>query len=127
MTGVVLDASAMIALLLDEPGAEVVLPRLATSIASTANWAEVAQHLIPRGTDLAEVRAALVQGGLVLVPLSVAGAQRAASLREPTRGSGLGLADRCCLALAAETGRVALTADTAWASAEVGADVELIR
>lgn len=127
MTRVVLDASAMLALLLDEPGAERVQRSLASSIASTTNWAEVAQRLIPRGTDLAEVHAALIESGLVLVPLSVAGAERAAALRDPTRGTGLGLADRCCLALAAETGRIALTADTAWASVDVGAEVELIR
>lgn len=127
MAGVVLDASAMLALLLDEPGGDRVEKTLAGSIASTVNWAEVAQRLQGRGAELASARADFAEAGVTLVPLSARGAERAASLRNSTRDHGLGLADRCCLALAAETGRVALTADAAWAAVETGAEVELIR
>lgn len=127
MAGVVLDASAMLALVLSERGGQRVRDALAGSVASTVNWVEVVQRLQVHGAELAAVRADFAQAGVTLVPLSPERAERAASLRRTTRGSGLGLADRCCLALAAETGRVALTADAAWASVDVGVEVELIR
>lgn len=127
MAGVVLDASALLALVLKERGGSRVREALVGSIASTVNWVEVVQRLHVHGAELAAARADFAQAGLTLVPLSAERAERAAGLRNLTRGSGLGLADRCCLALAAETGRVALTADTAWASLDVGAEVELIR
>ncbi len=127
MAGVVLDASAMLALMLDEPGGELVQKALGRSCASTVNWIEVVQRLRVRGAELVDTRAQFLDAGLSFVPLSAERAERAASLRDSTRGFGLSLADRCCLALAAETGRVALTADAVWASVDAGAKVELIR
>lgn len=127
MAGVVLDASAMLALVLKERGGKRVREALAGAVASTVNWVEVVQRLQVHGAELAAVRADFAEAGVTLIPLSAERAEDAAALRSTTRGSGLGLADRCCLALAAETGRVALTADAAWVAVETGARVELIR
>jgi len=127
MTAVVLDASAVLAFLLDEPGAERVERTIGSSVASVVNWAEVTQRLLQRGADVALVRSRLFQAGLELRPLTVADAERAAGLREVTRALGLSLADRCCLALAGRLGRPALTADAAWSAASAGVRVELIR
>jgi PIN domain nuclease of toxin-antitoxin system len=127
MAGVVLDASAMLALVLREPGAERVQRDLARSVASAVNWLEVVQRLRIRGAALAGTRADFVEAGLTFAPLSAERAERAARLRDVTRAFGLSLADRCCLALAAETGRIALTADAAWTSVDAGVEVELIR
>ena len=124
---VVLDASAVVALLSDEPGAERVEAALAGSVLSTVNWSEVAQAVLRDGgdpqADLVELRAS----GVRLEPLDDAVALEAARLHASTRTAGLSLGDRCCLALAAALGRPALTADRAWADLSVGADVEVLR
>jgi ribonuclease VapC len=51
----------------------------------------------------------------------------AGALRKQTRSKGLSLGDRACLALAKSTGRIALTADRAWADLDVDVKVEVIR
>lgn len=127
MTAVVLDASAVLALLLDEPGAERVQAAVGDSVASVVNWAEVAQHLLPRGVDVALVRSRMFEAGLELEPLTTDDAERAARLHQATRDLGLSLADRCCLALAGRLGRPALTADSTWSTASLDVRIELIR
>ena len=124
---VVLDASAVVALLSDEPGAERVEAALEGSVLSTVNWSEVAQFVLRDGgdprTDLVELRAS----GVRVEPLDDAVALEAARLHAATRAVGLSLGDRCCLALAIALDRPALTADRAWADLSVGVDVEVLR
>lgn len=127
MTAVVLDASALLAFLFDERGADEVEDVLAGAVASTVNWAEVCQTLIARGADPERARLHLLEAGLQLAPLTVAEAERAAELRMITRDAGLSLADRCCLAVADRLGRPALTADAAWEGLDIGVDIRLVR
>ncbi len=63
MTAVVLDASAILAFLFDEPGAERVESAIGSSVASAVNWSEVAQRLLQRGAEVAVVRSHLVEAG----------------------------------------------------------------
>ncbi|MBJ7520575.1 MAG: type II toxin-antitoxin system VapC family toxin [Solirubrobacteraceae bacterium] len=122
----VLDASAVIAFLHDEPGASAVRASLdepEIPLLSTVNLTEVAQHV---GRD----RPAVIDGlaGLVtIVDYDRGQAQFAARLHAETREAGLGLADRACLALAATTGSPALTADRAWSRLDVGVEIVQIR
>lgn len=112
MSGV-LDASAILAFVQGEHGADVVASELEDGAAcSTANWSEVAQKIIAAGRDWDLARALLLSYDLKLEPLSVADAEWAA--RRWQRGEGLSLADRCCLALADRLGVDAWTADAAW-------------
>ncbi len=109
----VLDASAVLAFVQGEPGADVVAAQLeAGASCSTANWSEVAQKILAVGRDWDLARALLVSYDLNLEPVAVADAEWAA--RRWRRGEGLSLADRLCLALAHRLGGVAWTADTAW-------------
>jgi ribonuclease VapC len=123
----ILDASALLAFLFDEPGAEPVAEVLDRASISTVNWVEVAQHSRDRGNDVLDARERLTKAGLQIVPLSVEDAEGAAELRGATRKLGLSLADLCCLAFARRTGLPVLTADSAWRDAESGAEVVLIR
>lgn len=128
MTAVVLDASAILAFLFDEPGAERVESAIRSSVASAVNWSEVAQRLLQRGAEVAVVRSHLIEAGLRIEPLSADDAEHAAVLRPGTRVLGLSLADRCCLALAGRLGARALTADAVWAAVpSLGVRVEIIR
>ncbi len=129
----VLDASAVIALLRDEPGAEQVEALLDTSddpaaVAwlSTVNLTEVHQALGPRLPDglIGPVDSDVV---IHVADFTSVHAREAAALRQPTRNLGLSLGDRACLALAKALSLPAITADRAWAQAAVDVDVRLIR
>ena len=97
---VVLDASALLCLLNDEPGAGRVVEVLTRSVMGTTNLAEVVSKLRERGLSLEEVREAL--GGLHLDvrPLSPSQAMIIGDLRPATKPLGLSVGDRACLALA---------------------------
>lgn len=122
---VLLDASAILALLFDEEGATTVQAALPGASVATVNWSEVCQRLLDRHADVRTAREHLAAAGLTFEPLSTVDAERAAALRRTARQAGLALGDRCCLALAARLGRPALTADSAWKAADV--DVRMIR
>lgn len=114
---VVLDASALLAFLAGEPGADVVERALADGpVCSAVNWAEVAQKVSAAGGDWSVAAALLASYGVRPADATARDAEAAAALWQ--RGSGLSLADRFCLALAGRLDAVALTADTAWGSSD---------
>jgi len=126
---VVLDASAVLALLFEEPGAEVVRAQLQTGVIGAANLAEVLAKLSDHGLPAVEAVRAVTILGLEVAPMTEAQAGRSAKLRPMTRAVGLSLGDRACLALAAELGAPALTADRSWdaVAAAAGVSVQVIR
>jgi len=129
----VLDASALLAYLRDEPGVEAVVDALAGGAAiSTVNLAEVLTELagagIPPETATADLRSrGIIGGALVLEPFREADALLCAALRAATAHAGLSLADRACLALGRRLGSSVLTADHAWQALDIDVDVRLIR
>ncbi len=129
----VLDASAVLAYLKDEPGGDAVEEALVSGAhISAANWAEVLSKIAEEGDDPALTvdrfeREGVLGRALILHPLDGMQALEIARLRSPTREAGLSLADRACLALAATLELSALTADRAWTELEVGVRVALIR
>lgn len=124
---VVLDASALIALLADERGGEQVVPLLDGALLSTVNWSEVLARYTTLGLATGERAAQLESLGVVLVAFTARQAEIAAGLIPITRVAGLSLADRACLALALDTGGDAVTADRAWSRVDVGVAVRIIR
>jgi len=88
VTSVVLDASAVIAVLNSEPGAELVLGVLAGSIISAVNYSEVLKKTIERCQAIRPV-AALLQGYRVeIVPFDEALATTSAELYPQTKAHG---------------------------------------
>lgn len=113
----VFDASALLAYLAGEDGADLVETAMEHGgRCSTANWSEVAQKVIAAGGDWDLSRALLLSFGIIPEPVTADDAEWAA--RRWRRGEGLSLADRLCLALAARTSEVALTADRTWGESE---------
>ncbi len=112
---VVLDASAVLAFLAGEAGADRVEAALSGSVIGAANWSEGAQKVISRGGDLGVVRALLASYDVAIEPVNEADAVAAAALWQP--GSGLSLGDRLCLALGDRLDAEVLTADRAWGTA----------
>ena len=124
----VLDASALLALLQQEPGAETVETLLEEAVISSVNWSEVVQKSLDRGVELDNLREDLEALGLTIAPFDVEDAEIAAALRRGTAELGLSLADRACLALASRLSIPALTTDSAWAELQLEAVfVRLIR
>jgi ribonuclease VapC len=129
----VLDASALLAYLRDEPGADVVAEAIADgAVISTVNLAEVFSRSADRGADSTKLAAKLTQNGLLdgaitIKPFTTADAIDTARLRPLTRDAGLSLGDRACLALARRLDTPALTADTAWQGVAHGVELRSIR
>lgn len=123
----VLDASALIALLWEEPGAAAVATLLGRAIVSAANWAEVLQRYRVDGAETAGKRESVESLGIAIEDFSPEDAEVVAELRQPTRSAGLSLADRACLALARRLDLPAYTADRDWRKVDVGVEVVLIR
>lgn len=125
---IVLDASAVIAVLLEEPGARQVEDVLDDALISTVNLAEVvARFAGQRPTDI--VRATVDALALVTIAPDDATAFDAGLLRLVTASAGLSLGDRFCLALARRLSAPVLTADRAWleVARRTGVEVRLIR
>ena len=112
MSEVVLDASALLALLQDEPGAGKVADAIGTSRMSSVNYAEVVSHFIHAGMPADQVDAMLRPLPMAIVEADQALATIAGRLRAATAEAGLSLGDRFCLALARRDGLPALTADS---------------
>lgn len=124
---VTLDASAVLAVVFDEAGADRVLPELAGAAISAVNVAEVAAKMVDRGFDWTDARAAINRFGLFVTPMDAPQAYASGALRRPTRSAGLPLGDRACLALARRDGARVLTADRSWAGLDLGVEVDVIR
>jgi ribonuclease VapC len=124
----VYDASALLAVVFSEPGAEAVMEHLsqAGGEVSAANWAEVGSKMVERGLSVPEVEREFAAFSLKVAPLDAAQALVVAGLRVATKTFGLSLGDRCCLALAQTRGATVVTADRDWKKLK-GFDVQLIR
>ena len=119
MTSVVLDASAVLVLVRDEPGADKVVPHVGRAAISAVNLQEVIKELLLSGLDEAITREVLDELRLDVRAHDVSGAYAAAGLHAQTRQYGRGLGDRSCLALAMQLGVPALTADREWKKVRV--------
>lgn len=129
MPRAVLDASALLALLYQEPGSVVVERYFAQAVVSSVNFSEVAAKLSDRGIDNQEVFEILSGLGLEVREFDTELALMAGALREVTRPLGLSLGDRACLALGIAECAPILTTDRAWESVpiETAAEVVIIR
>ena len=124
----VFDASAVLAVLNDEPGAPAAMALMGDSdgVISAVNYAEVIGKLVDRGLTEADAIEAWAHLPLTVEPLTSTTALAAGLLRKPTRAQSLSLGDRCCLALAKALGGTVITADKPWKTLR-SFDIQLIR
>lgn len=127
MNEVVLDASALLAYIQDEPGSDVVAEAVAGATISAVNLSEVIARLL-YNMSMDEVKQIITRLDLEIIPFDMEQAFQAAELRPPTRHLGLSLGDRACLQLARTLGKTVLTADRAWFQlTHLQAEVKVIR
>lgn len=121
---IILDASAVLAVIYREPGAERIAQRLAGSAISVVNLAEVLTVVAFRGERPDAYEELLRTMGVEVAPVTNAQAIDAAVLRPLTARLGLSLGDRLCLALARERRLPVLTAERRWLEYDFGIPVE---
>jgi ribonuclease VapC len=119
MASVVFDASAVLALLRNEPGADVVAQYIGDGLISAVNFQEVLKGLLRRGVPMDVALAMLDALHLDVRAHGRDDAIGAAELITPTQQFGSSLGDRTYMALAIAEGLPALTADQEWAKIDV--------
>lgn len=124
---VVLDSSALMAVINSETGANMVTEMLTRSAMSAVNLSEVIARLADRDIDENSINSLMREFPFRVFPLDEAQAFQAGILRASTRDLGLSLGDRCCLSLARSLGIAVLTADRAWTRLSIGVEIQLIR
>ena len=124
---VVLDASALLALLGQETGAEEVSEALPHAVVGAVNLSEVVGKLAERGMPEAAIRSALDGLALAVHPFDAELAYATGMLRATTASLGLSLGDRACLALGRMLSLPILTADRSWKKLAIGVKIQVIR
>ena len=124
---IIADASAILALLKQEPLGEFQPRRLFRATISAVNLSEVLERLCCGGLSQPEAEEAVASLNLRVAEFDEPQARLAAYLRPQTRRAGLSLGDRACLALGLRLGFPVITADRAWARVDVGVEIVLIQ
>ena len=122
-----LDASAVLVLLLDEPGADVVSDVLTNGVLSAVNLAEVLSKLTDRGAEVSGLADRLRAAGVLVEPMTQADAEKVAALRRTDDRRVLSFGDRCCLALGHRLDMPVLTADRVWSEMDCGVEIRQVR
>ncbi len=127
MSSVVLDASAVLAVIRNEKGASQVKAELNGALVSSVNLCEVLYKAIQKGATIETAEWALKNLPIVSVPFDDLQASIAASIHNATLKMGISFADRACLSLGLLRESTVLTSDERWSELDVGANVELFR
>lgn len=121
---VVLDASALLALINQETGSEKVADLLPNAVMSTVNISETAAILRKIGLDADQTNGLISNLIFEKIPFDEAQAYMAANLRQSTQRFGLSLGDRACLSLGALYKYPVVTTDKIWK--KITSDIEVI-
>lgn len=108
---IVLDASAVLAVLLRERGAERVQQAFASAGISAATLAEILSKAARRGIPFDEAYSAILDFGIEILPVTTLHARIAGEISRAPRELDLSLGDRLCIALAISMNCELLTSD----------------
>jgi PIN domain nuclease of toxin-antitoxin system len=128
MSEVVFDASAILALLQQEPGAEKLTNEIRkNAVVSTVNLAEVQSKLVKMRNEPERAWEAALSSIAVVEPYTIEQAKIAGSMIATTEKYGLSLGDRSCLALAIALKAPVYTTEQVWKNLKVGVPIHVIR
>ena len=124
---VILDASALLALIFDEQGADVVVTQVRDSRILSVNFSEVVQRVLTIDGNPDRAEEAIDLLNITVVPFDRRLARLTAEMRTITSFMGASFADRACLALALASGDPVLSSDQDWRKLDIGIDIRMIR
>ena len=128
MSKVVLDASALLALIKNETGGDIIERLLGNIVMSSVNISEVAAILLNSSMSLEECKDVIEPFVDSIIAFDSELSFITASLRQTTKHKGLSLGDRACIALGIKLQAPIYTADKIWAELNINkADIKLIR
>jgi len=123
----VLDASAALALLNNEPGAQRIKEILPDSVIGAVNVCETVGKLMSAGMSAADAQSSIELLSLEVISFDINMAYNAAALIVKTKKLGLSLGDRACLALGIMHNKTVVTAERLWSKLNIEVNIELIR
>ncbi len=123
----VLDTSALLSMLWDQPGGSLVGAELRRSVISAVNWSEVVEAALVRGDDIEGITESLTTIGFEILPFTPEDAEATAAMATAKTTAGLPFSVRACLALASRLGLPAFTADRTLSHRDLEVDVRLLR
>ena len=124
---VVLDSSAVLALIQNESGSAKVKTVTASALLSSVNLCEIHSKLIHKGIAATDSWNKISTLQCDVCAFTSEQGKVAAELIQITRPLGLSLGDRACLALAIERKAKVYTADRNWKNLSLGIEIEVIR
>lgn len=130
MNRIVLDTSALLAILQEEAGAEIFdqqLELLENATMSAVNISEAYGKLVGRGIRPEEAWEAVTAPVPDILDFNTEQAKIAGRLQPQTRSLGLSLGDRACLALGLALKAPIYTADRAWKKLRLEVSIHVIR
>lgn len=128
MSRAVFDASAILALIQSEPGADKLTQQIRDSaVASSVNMAEVQGKLVLNGWDPNIAWEDALSCVADVEPQSAGQAKQAGTLVRSTKQYGLSVGDRSCLALAIELNAEVYTTEKLWKNLKLGIPIHVIR
>jgi len=127
MSRVVLDASAVLALLNQEAGSDTIASLIPQAVISAVNLSEVIAKLADAGIPEASIHQILQHLNLEVIAFNNEQALTAGLLRPLTKSQGLSLGDRACLALAMTLNLPVITSDRAWSKLPLDLEIRVIR
>ena len=127
MSKYLLDASALLALLNNEPGAKRIEEILPESVIGAVNACEVIAKLVSAGMSPSDAQSSVKLINIEILPFEEEAAYKAGGLVSETRKLGLALGDRACLALGMMRNLTVMTADQSWSKLRLSVRVEVIR
>lgn len=127
MTRYVYDSSALLAIILGEPGADVASANITKAMVSSVNLAEIFSRAEDKGIPADKTERFLIGKEVQFVDFDADLARVVGAMRATTRSRGLSIGDRACIALALRERATIMTADRIWAELDLPCKVELIR
>lgn len=127
MSEIVVDASAILALLNQESGSEEVLQFIGNATISTVNLSEIIAKLAEGGIPEQDIQQILSNFHLKVVPFDEEQALIAGMLRPASKPIGLSFGDRACLALGIVLNKPVITTDRLWSNLNVGIEIRVVR
>jgi PIN domain nuclease of toxin-antitoxin system len=124
---VVLDASAVLAMLNQETGSEEVSRFIGNAAISAVNLSEVVAKLAEAGIDEGAINQILSNLDIEIIPFDEKQALKSGLLRLTTKSIGLSFGDRACLALGISLNQPVLTTDRLWSNLSIGVEVRVVR